>query len=96
MSIEEPLWVDEVKSSTYDLRDLPKDIEKNILDYLKLEFAPDNQGITITYVGEYTLWGKPIKCWDFGDDKQYVTVQPAGNGYYIGFTSNEVSSENKS
>ena len=93
MTIEEPVWVNEVKNSTYDMRDLPATIEDEIIDYLELEFSPDldRNKITLTYIGEYELWGKPIRCWDFGDNELNVTVQPYANSYYIGFTKKTVS-----
>ena len=42
MSIEEPIWVSEVKTSNFDLSELPESIEQEIRDYLNIEFAPDD------------------------------------------------------
>ncbi len=90
MTIEEPIWVDEVKNSDFDLSDLPSDIESQISDYLDLEFMPE-ENISIKYIGEYELWGKPIKCWDFGSSEAYATVQPYADSFYIGITSKVVA-----
>jgi len=91
MAILEPIWVDEVKQSTYDLSNLPKDIEDNIKEYLLLELSPKNEDISLKYVNTFQLWKKPIMCWEYGDNDLFVTVQPYGNSYYIGLTSKEVA-----
>ena len=92
MSIEEPIWVHEVKSSRYNLDDLPESIETEIRDYLKVEFASD-ANIELKYLGEFELWGKPIRCWDFGATTVYVTVQPYADGYYIAVTDKTVGGD---
>jgi len=98
MTIEEPIWANEVKNATYRLSDLPATIEDEIIDYLKLELGPDFKSslCTLKYIGEYELWGKPIRCWDYGNKEMYVTVQPYANNYYIGFTEKCVSYLNPS
>ena len=92
MKIEEPIWVDKVKSSNFDLKDLPDSIEKEIYDYLSIEYAPDFEA-TLKYVGEFELWGKPIRCWDFGQSTVYASVQPYADGYFIGVTHKSVADE---
>lgn len=89
MSMNEPIWVDEVKSSTYDLKDLPESIEKEICDYLSIEYAPTEK-ISLKYIGEFKLWGKPIRCWDFGSNILYATVQPYSDSYYIAATDKSI------
>jgi len=91
MAIEEPIWVDQVKNSIYDLEDLPKGIENEIIDYLKLEYASDNKEFLLNFVGVYNLWEKPIMCWDYGSDDMFVTVQPYGASYCIALTSKDVA-----
>ena len=93
MSIEEPIWVDEVKTSNYDLADLPESIEREIRDYLNIEFAPDDINNQVEYIGQFELWGKPIKCWDFGCVNVFATVQPYGDGYYITVTDKVIQNE---
>ena len=92
MTIEEPVWVNEVRSSTFDLADLPDDIEASLIAYLDLEYAveTDESPFTLRYVGEFSLWGKPIRCWDYGNPDLYVTVQPYADRCYIGLTAKEV------
>lgn len=93
MSIEEPVWVDEVKSSNYDINDLPESIEQEILEYLSVEFAPGFREKELKYIGQFELWEKPIKCWDFGNSKVFATVQPYSDGYYIAVTDKIVANE---
>jgi len=92
MKIEEPIWVDEVKSSNFDLNNLPDSIEKEIYNYLVIEFAPDFEA-TLKYIGEFELWGKPIRCWDFGASTVYASVQPYADGYFIGVTDKVVTND---
>ena len=92
MKIEEPIWVDEVKSSTYDLDDLPDSIEKEIYDYLAIEYAPNFEA-ELKYVGEFKLWDKPIRCWDFGSSTVYASVQPYADGYHIAVTDKAVAND---
>ena len=93
MSIEEPIWVSEVKTSKFDLSELPESIEQEIRDYLNTEFAPDDTDNLLEYVGQFELWGKPIKCWDFGSSNVFATVQPYSDGYYIAVTDKVVANE---
>ena len=82
------MWVDEVRNATFELADLPDTIEDEIRVYLKIELGSDyiDEKDKLRYVGEYEHWGKPIRCWDFGDQQMYASVQPYANHYYIGFT----------
>lgn len=88
MKIEEPMWVEDVRNATFDLADLPDTIEDEIIVYLKIELGPEyvKDKEKLRYAGEFEYWGMPIRCWDFGDQHMYVSVQPYGNHYYVGFT----------
>ena len=91
MNYNKPIWINEIKNATYDLSKLPDNIEQEITDYLVIENIKekDSNNLRLKYVGEFELWGKPIKCWEFGDSKMYVTVQPYGKSYLISLTEKQ-------
>jgi len=93
MNANEPVWVHEVKSSTFDLADLPDNIEQQINDYLKIEFASESN-TELSFVGDYSLWEKPIKCWYFGHSSMCATVQPYLDNFYIAITEKALFTEN--
>ena len=91
MNHNKPLWINEVKNSAYDLSRLPENIEQEIADYLDVEHLQSKSfdPLSLKYVGQSELWEKPIMCWDFGDGKMYVTVQPYGESYLISLTEKQ-------
>jgi len=85
----ESSWIDDVKSSTFDLRDLAENIEQQVADYLALEFV-DGSTFKLDFVGGFILRQKPIKCWEFAQTRMYVTVQPYLDNFLTSLTEKDV------
>lgn len=90
----EPDWTENIRNSTFNLKDLPYDIEDELVDYLNREFGVPHfsdafVSADLTLVGDFEELGKPIRIWEYqcGKDKKcYVGAQPFGDGYMIGST----------
>ncbi|HHC6527332.1 TPA: hypothetical protein ACN34I_004581 [Vibrio parahaemolyticus] len=74
---------DEVVNSTYDLNNLPPDIESQIVDYLSLEHQEQFDPKMLSYIGEFTVCGKPVKFWGYECSSEcYVTIQGWRDGFF--------------
>ncbi len=91
---DEPLWTDEVRYSTFSLKNLPANIEEEIVEYLNLEFGAPGFSEPLTtgdlaYVGQFEEYGKPKRYWRFSCREKpgcWATVQPYGVGYLTSMT----------
>ncbi|OLQ72285.1 hypothetical protein BIT28_25060 [Photobacterium proteolyticum] len=88
--------IDDIKNSSYDLSNLPANLEDWLVEYLNEQCNGENlfskqmqcQGkislSSLRYVGEFVEYSKPIRYWSFPcDNKQgcWVIVQPFQDSY---------------
>jgi len=76
--------------------ELPDGIEKEILEYLHLEYGEDPSDDAslkledIVYEGLYDVSGIPTHYWRYAPEgkRRWATVEPFGDSYAIGMTTN--------